>query len=902
MTQGKVVFLQQGDRLYFEKDWACGVIESGCAEVYAAVTDDSERMFLLQRGENEYFFSAVDEFKTVELYIFAKTDISVRLFTRKEAMFLAETDGSGIKNGMSGWFTALLALPWLRFFAVRGDDFIGQWRKKEFLSGIDKKLLWQEFLQHQEIFTFLLCGQFNSLQKYFSERLNKRREKKKQLMGAALGRLLGRDDLSFLLDSTQGKSNDNAVFVVRRVAEFFHMDVSQFVLPSDIIKQLKGINLLKRLAGKGGIQLRKVKLSDGWYKKDCGVLLVERKGVWAAAIPSEPGKYNLYTEKFPEGETVDSLVAEELSGEAYVCYAGFPKRKLTVKDLMRFMYQQCWKVDCKYIILASFIAGLIPLLMPIITKSIFSDIIPIGDRQGLATITQVMMVAGFTGAAVSLVRSIAVLRITNHLDMAVEAALWSRLLSLPAGFFKKYQTGELVQRMSGIDVIKELLTGEFVSSVFNTVFSFWSILLMCYYSLRLTLVALVVWIIYLIITAFIYRRVHVFNKNAITAANKTSGQVLQIFNGLAKFRSQGAEEQAFYLWSKCFGEEWHWNLKMRWQNNYSTIINSVQPLILNLLLYYSAVYGMGGQNMAGIQSSISYSDFIGFQAAFSSFNVTLVNMIPLGIKFFSVRPYIENLRPILETEPETADDKIEAGCLSGEIEMRHLSFAYSEDGPDVLKDINLSISPGESIAIVGRSGCGKSTLIRLLLGFEKPKRGAVYYDGIDLEELSVTSVRSQMGVVMQNGQLMAGDIFTNIVGTNPLTMEDAWKAARRVGLDKDIKAMPMQMYTAISEGSGNISGGQRQRILLARSIVNNPHILLLDEATSALDNTTQAIVTKSLEEMACTRIIVAHRLSTIKNVDRIIVMDEGVIAEEGTYDELMEKNGIFTQLARRQLV
>lgn len=234
--------------------------------------------------------------------------------------------------------------------------------------------------------------------------------------------------------------------------------------------------------------------------------------------------------------------------------------------------------------------------------------------------------------------------------------------------------------------------------------------------------------------------------------------------------------------------------------------------------------------------------------------------------------------------------------------MRHLSFAYSEDGPDVLKDINLSISPGESIAIVGRSGCGKSTLIRLLLGFEKPKRGAVYYDGIDLEELSVTSVRSQMGVVMQNGQLMAGDIFTNIVGTNPLTMEDAWKAARRVGLDKDIKAMPMQMYTAISEGSGNISGGQRQRIILARSIVNNPHILLLDEATSALDNTTQAIVTKSLEEMACTRIIVAHRLSTIKNVDRIIVMDEGVIAEEGTYDELMEKNGIFTQLARRQLV
>lgn len=565
------------------------------------------------------------------------------------------------------------------------------------------------------------------------------------------------------------------------------------------------------------------------------------------------------------------------------------------------MYHQCWKLDYKYILLASLIAGFVPLFTPIITETIFSDIIPIGDRQGLATITQVMMVAGFTTAAVSLVRSIAVLRITNHLDMATEAALWSRLLSLPVGFFKKYQTGELVQRMGGIDAIKSLVTGEFVSSIFNTVFSFWSIALMCYYSVRLTGVALLVWFVYFLITAFIYRRVYGFQKNAVIAANKTSGQVLQIFNGLAKFRSQGAEEQAFYLWAKCFGEEWKWNLKLRWQNNYSSIINAVQPLILTLLLYYTAIYGLEGKPLAGQQTAMSYAEFMGFQAAFSSFNATLVGMIPLAVKFFSIRPHIENLRPLLDTEPETSVDKLEAGKLSGAIEIRHLSFAYTNDGPEIIKDINLQINPGESIAIVGRSGCGKSTLIRLLLGFEKPKRGAVYYDGFDLNELSLASVRSQMGVVLQNGQLMAGDIFTNIVGTTALTMGDAWLAAERVGLAADIKVMPMQMYTAISEGSGNISGGQRQRILIARSIVNNPRILLLDEATSALDNTTQAIVTKSLEAMHCTRIIVAHRLSTIRNVDRILVMDAGKIVEDGSYDELMALNGIFAQLAQRQL-
>lgn len=276
-------------------------------------------------------------------------------------------------------------------------------------------------------------------------------------------------------------------------------------------------------------------------------------------------------------------------------------------------------------------------------------------------------------------------------------------------------------------------------------------------------------------------------------------------------------------------------------------------------------------------------------------------MIPLAAKIFSVRPHIENLRPILETEPEHSEDKIEAGYLNGEIEIRHLSFAYTKGGPDVLKDINLLISAGESIAVVGRSGCGKSTLVRLLLGFEKPKAGAIYYDNMDLDDLNLASVRSQMGVVLQDGKLLAGSIFDNIVGTTAMTMDDAWVAAKRVGLDKDIREMPVGMHTAISEGSGNISGGQRQRILLARSIVNNPHILILDEATSALDNTTQAIVTNSLEEMSCTRVIIAHRLSTIRNVDRIVVMDEGRIVEEGPFDVLMEKNGIFAELARRQL-
>lgn len=896
----KTIRLEQGERFYFEEQGILGIVVEGTAELYASTIDRNERMFLLARSSGKYFFGALDEFQDVELYLFAKSDMTLVLYQDDMLELSMDLEAESLLSGMREWFKALLKLPWIRFLAVRGDDFVAQWDKEDFLTGLDKKTLWLTFLEHQNIFALLLSGQFHSLQKYFVDRLELRQDKKRKLMSSAIGVLTDRDELRFWTDISADKSNGNIIYIVRKVAEFFKMDPALVSLPLEIRKQLHGLSLLKRLVSKAGIQIRKVSLSREWYKKDSGALFVKQQEEFMVAIPESSGNYKLYSEALPQGKLLSEENAGELSSEAYACYAGLPARKLTIKDLLFFMYQQCWKIDYKYIFLTSIIAGFIPLLTPIITKTIFSDVIPIGDRQGLATITQVMMVAGFTSAAVALVRSIAVMRITNHLDMAAEAALWSRLLSLPTAFFKKYQSGELVQRMKGIDAIKTLMTGEIVGSIFNTIFSLWSVLLMCYYSIRLTGVALLVWFVYFLVTAVIYRRVYGFQKNALDAANRNAGRVLQIFNGLAKFRIQGAEEQAFYLWSKGFGEEWKWSLKMRWQSNYSSIINAVQPLILTLLLYYTAIHGLENKDESA-KAAMTYAEFLGFQAAFSVFNTTLVSMIPLAVKFFSIRPHIENIRPLLETEPETAADKLEAGQLSGAIEIRHLSFAYRDEGPEVLKDLNLTVSPGESIAIVGRSGCGKSTLLRLLLGFENPKRGAVYYDNMDLNELNLTSVRSQMGVVLQNGQLMAGDIFTNIIGTTALTMKDAWLAAERVGLADDIKKMPMQMYTAISEGSGNISGGQRQRILIARSIVNHPKILLLDEATSALDNTTQAIVTKSLEKMHCTKLVVAHRLSTIRNADRILVMDAGTVVEDGSYDELMKKDGIFTQLARRQL-
>lgn len=275
----------------------------------------------------------------------------------------------------------------------------------------------------------------------------------------------------------------------------------------------------------------------------------------------------------------------------------------------------------------------------------------------------------------------------------------------------------------------------------------------------------------------------------------------------------------------------------------------------------------------------------------------------MALKFANLGPILKMVKPVLEQEPESCNGRKIPTSLSGDIDVNHITFRYSEDGPTILNDINFKVKKGEYVAIVGSTGCGKSTLMRILLGFENPEQGAIYYGGRDLKSLDLRSVRQKIGVVMQNGSLFPGDIFSNIIVTSPWkNIDDAWEAARMAGIDEDIKEMPMGMHTLISEGAGGISGGQKQRLMIARAIIGKPSILYFDEATSALDNITQSHVAKSISNLKSTRIVIAHRLSTIKNCDRILVMDKGKIVEEGNYDSLMEKKGLFYELAIRQVV
>ena len=888
--------LTAGDRFVLEDGERFAFVESGKVEVYAVTRAEGSfrQQFLAELNAGGVAFPSLDEFGQTETQIHAVEDSRIQIFTFNEVA------PENLKIFMREWFAELIKLPWLSLLADKGDDTLIKWREKNFLD--DAENLTETFAENEGIFSMLLGVRFASEDKKFSRRVEVRERNQRRIVDDAISNLFGEEHTNYSETLSRNVKIEEATFIVHRVAKYFNQSTDDIRIAPELTKKLDQIRILRRLMQKGNMQMRLVTLVEDWHKKDSGILIgyYGEEKTLAVFVPTAPGEYKIVTRQNPDGIKLTDDEAKKIDASAFECYGGFPARELKIFDLLKFIFKQCWVADYKTVIAVGLFSGLIPLVMPIVTETIFQDIIPILDRQGLATVTQVTMVTSFTMASLGIVRTIAVMRITTRIDMATEAALWNRLLTLPTKFFRQYTSGELASRMGGMSVIKGLVSPEFIGSLFGFVFSFWSLFLMCYYSLKLTGVAIAVWFVYAIITAFIYRRVIGFNRKLIEANNQESGMIQQIFAGLAKFREHGAEKQAYYLWSKVFGETWKWNLKLRWQGNYNTIIGSVQPFILSMALYYIAVYGINevGPNGQTVQG-ISYAQFIAFQAAFTSFNGTLNGIVPLIGQYFAIQPQIENFRPILKEVPESVGDKPDAGVLSGAIEVSHLTFGYVE-GREVLHDLNFKINAGENVAIVGRSGCGKSTLVRLLLGFETPKRGAIYYDGQDLAELNMPSVRTQLGVVLQNGQLMQGDIFTNIIGTNALTQDDAWEAAQAAGIATDIAMMPMGMQTVISEGSKNISGGQRQRILIARALVTKPSILIFDEATSALDNRTQSIVTKSLDALKATRIIVAHRLSTIRNCDRIIVMDAGKIVETGNFDELVARGGIFANLVKRQ--
>ncbi len=659
-------------------------------------------------------------------------------------------------------------------------------------------------------------------------------------------------------------------------------------------------DLLARICDASRVRARRVILREDWWRRDNGPLVAFRTVEGSdpkakepvALLPTSARAYELVDPIARTRKPVDAAVAESLSGDAFMFYPPLPERAVGKMDLLAMALRDR-RDDLGTILLMGVCGGLLALFVPILTGQVFGSVIPGAARGQLVQITLALIVSALSSAAFQVTRSIAVLRLGGKVDGAVQSAVWDRLLSLPVSFFRRYTVGDLASRAMGIDSIRDMLTGNVLTSLLAAVFSVFSFALLFYYSWRLALLgtALVV-VLGGVTLAMAWLQLR--HQRAILAAQgKMSSLVFGLINGISKLRVAGAEPRAYARWAEGFAEQRRRTLSAQRVANAQAAFNAVYGVGTSM-----AIFAVAGFSSA---STLPLGEFLAFNAAFGQFLAAALSMIGVLSTVLALVPVYERLSPILETIPEVDESKAEPGELAGEIEFSHVSFRYQDDGPLILDDVSFRAKPGEFIALVGPSGAGKSTCLRLILGFEKPTSGSIYYDGQDVASLAVRSVRRQIGVVLQSGRPMAGSLVSNILGSANLGIDAAWESARLAGLEDDIKSMPMGMHTVISEGAETFSGGQKQRILIARALVNRPRIMLFDEATSALDNRTQEIVSRSLERLKSTRVVIAHRLSTIQNADRIFVMEGGRVVEEGRYDDLIRRGGPFARLAERQI-
>jgi NHLM bacteriocin system ABC transporter ATP-binding protein len=712
-------------------------------------------------------------------------------------------------------------------------------------------------------------------------------------------------EIASVLDESGGKNGagaldddlgDQTFSVCKLIGEASGFRV---VAPPDL-RRLK--QRLPAIAKASRFRFRSVALRDNWWETDHGPLLAYREQGLApvAILKDKATNYELVDTETNQRVPIDAAVASTLCPFAVSLYTPFPEHKLGAWDLLKFGIRES-KLDMWTILGMGILLGLLGMVTPYFSGQIFDSIIPAADRVQLFQFAVGLLAAAFGTFAFELVRAISVLRMAGKMDYLVQAGVWDRLLSLPSNFFRDYAAGDLADRALGVDQIRQAVSQAGTQAIVGSISAVIMIVFLFSYNTQMAFVAIGLVLLSVIFPTVLNLLQVKHQRKLFYIRGSISGLVLQLINGVNKLRVSGAEDRAFREWARKFSDQKRIAFKAGKLANAAHVFNQIFPVLCSAIIFgtYAWFRDLAARN--GGTFKMSTGEFIAFNTTFTLILSSFLSLAAASLELMIIVPLFERLVPIIEAPPEIDEAKAHPGELTGEIEVSHLTFRYSADGPPILRDVSLHIRPGEFVALVGGSGSGKSTLLRLLLGFEKPESGAILYDNQDLYSLDLREVRQQTGVVLQSSKLMPTDIYRNIIGSHQLSLNDAWEAARMSGLDRDIKNMPMGMNTVVSEGGGTFSGGQRQRLMVARALVNKPRIIFFDEATSALDNETQRTVTDSLDAMQSTRIVIAHRLSTIINADRIFVLMNGEMVQSGSYAELMNQPGPFAELAKRQL-
>ena len=664
--------------------------------------------------------------------------------------------------------------------------------------------------------------------------------------------------------------------------------------PKDTFGELAEDNDLQGILKPYGIMFREVTLDEEWTKEAYGPMLgtLKSSGTAIALLPKPFAGYSYYDYSSGKEVLVNKKIAEDISSEAVCFYKPLPKKKLGIHDLLAYMYGCMDVSDVVFYIILSLFVTFAGYILSETVEFISGFVLTMKNVSMLVSTALFLLALLFSRQLFTACSEVIMERVEIKTGVNVEAAVMSRVLNLPASFFKDYTAGELSSRINSVGELCELILTNILSMPLMSLFSLVYLNQIKDFASELVIPALAI-----ILCTLVFSLLITFVQMKLVAKMREydaeeDGINYALINGIQKIRLAGAEKRAFAKWANSYNDsaELSYNPPMIIKLNGT--IGTAIGLIGSIVLYYVATVG-----------GVKDTDYIAFNVSFGLLQGAFLSLAEVALATANIQPILKLAEPILNAEPENTDGKTVVKRISGNIEVNNLHFSYNPNMPEVLRGITFKIKSGEYVAIVGKTGCGKSTLLRLLLGFEMPSKGAVYYDGKDTSTIDMASLRRKIGTVTQNGSLFQGDIYSNIVITDPsLPMDAAWEAAEIAGIADDIREMPMGMNTMISEGQGGISGGQKQRLMIARAVAPKPKILLLDEATSALDNITQKKVSDSLDKLKCTRVVIAHRLSTIKNCDRIIVLDEGKIVEDGKYQQLMEKNGFFAQLVRRQQV
>ena len=650
--------------------------------------------------------------------------------------------------------------------------------------------------------------------------------------------------------------------------------------------------VLEFLLRPSGFMRRGVELEKGWYRDAVGAMLAVRKddGSVVALIPSGLSGYRFFDRKTGKTVKVGRKNQYLFEKDAIAFYKPFPLQKMNAGSLMKYIFTQITASDVVPIAVVMLIVTGIGMLTPWLNNQLFSTVIGSGSMTVLAGVACFLVAASVSALMFTSARALLTAKVGMKLDLSVEAATMMRILSLPADFFKDYSAGELSNRANCMNGLCSQMIEMMFSVGLTSLLSLVYISQIFIYAPALVAPAVIISLSTLVVSVIQVVAQMRITRRRLLLLSRESGMNFQLISGIQKIKLAGAEKRAFARWGKLYAQ----GAKLTYDPPIFLKIGPVITLGISLI-------GTLVMFALAIKSNVSVAEYYAFNSAYGMVNSAFVALSGIAVGVAQIRPTVEMAKPIMETVPEISEDKQVVTRLSGGIELNHVTFRYTDDMPPVLDDVSLKIRPGQYVAVVGKTGCGKSTLMRVMLGFETPQKGAVYYDGHDLKKLDLKSLRRKIGAVMQNGKMFTGDIFSNITICAPwLTLDEAWEAARIAGMEDDILAMPMGMHTIISEGQGGISGGQRQRLLIARAVAPKPRILMFDEATSALDNLTQRQVSEALDNMKCTRIVIAHRLSTIRQCDRIIVLDGGRIVEDGSYEELIKKDGFFAGLVARQ--